>query len=75
MTHSEGSCDSHLKDESCVDVLLGAGYDPHTASPGVEVAGPGYDGDGGPHGLSGMDHTHFEGIHCRSPTDTGGDSS
>ena len=58
---------THLKHESSVDVLFGAGHDPDTALSGVEIAGAGYDGDRRPHCLPGVNHAHFECIHCRPP--------
>ena len=70
MSHNSESIvclSTDLEDEGCVDVVFGAGHDPDATATSVEVAGACDDGDRRPHGLTGVDDTDLERIHCRPP--------
>jgi hypothetical protein len=46
--------------------LSGGGHNPDIVTSCVEVAGPGYVGDGGSHRVTSVDHIHTKRIHSRT---------
>lgn len=59
-----------LKHQSSIDVLSGGGHNPDIVASRVEVAGPGYVGDGRSHRVTSMDHVHTKCIHSRTSVRT-----
>ena len=55
-----------LKHQSSIDVLSGGGHNPDIVASRVEIACPGYIGDGRSHRVTSVDHVHTKCIHSRT---------
>ena len=56
-----------LKHQSGIDILSSGCHNPDIVASRVEVAGPGYVGDGRSHRVTSVDHVHTKRIHSRTP--------